>query len=412
MKLLWVTPYLPYPPSHGGKVRVYNLLARLGARHEIHLVAVNDTNASAPDLGPLTESCASITVIPRRGHSGIVARVWEALSPKPMVVMEATTPDGLRQVDWLLAKNTYDAAVVEQVQGTAYLRPIRRRRVPTLLICHNVERRIWEGFAKYAPSRRKKLRAQFEARRLRRFEPAVVRAATARLAVSEEDRREIERMAGVPCGISPNGVDIDYYAFRPRRERSPEALWRLVMTGSMNYVPNIDAAHFLMDDILPLVQRTQPMVEVAFVGSNPDSNLLAREEKESAVRFTGFVEDVRPYIAEADVFIAPLRHGSGTRLKLLEAMAQGIPIVTTSVGCEGLDVRHREHLWIADTPADFAAGIAAVITDPTLAGAMTANARALVERTYSWERIAGELEVALLGIARQPMGIVQRSATR
>jgi hypothetical protein len=235
---------------------------------------------------------------------------------KPMAVIEATTPDGLRQVDWLLANNTYDAAV-EQVQATAYLRPIRRRRVPTLLICHNVEHLGW---VRQVCLRAGRNYTHSSKHRLRRFEPAVVRAKRPLDGCLREDRREIERMAGVPCGLSPNGVDIDYYAFRPRRERSPEALWRLVMTGNMSYIPNIDAAVPLT--IFCLLQRTQPVVEVR--SQQSDSNLLARTEGIGRTLYQ-FVEDVRPYIAEADVFVrvAPRQRYAA---QALEAMAQGFPL--------------------------------------------------------------------------------------
>jgi glycosyltransferase involved in cell wall biosynthesis len=402
MRLLWVAPYVPYPPSHGGKVRVFNILKRLGARHQIHLLAVDDTGMAEASLRPLDAYCARVEVVPQYHPRSLTSRVAQTLSPRPMAVAEATSSAGMAALDRLLSAGPFDAAVIEQVQAAEYIRPLRRAGIPVLLVCHNVERRVWEGLKRYPPTLKKKLRAQLEVSKLRRYEPRVVRAATARVAVSEEDRSELERIARVPVGLSPNGVDTDFFAFQPRTARSQDAPWRLVMTGSMSYLPNVDAAQFFLDAVLPLLRARQRAVEVSFVGSNPTTELLASDDPANGVRFTGFVEDVRPYVAGADIFIAPLRHGSGTRLKLLEAMAQGVPVVTTTAGCEGLDVRHQEHLWIADTPEAFAAGVATLMGDPERGAAMTANARILVERAYSWEPIAAALEAELVRIAHTP----------
>jgi glycosyltransferase involved in cell wall biosynthesis len=399
MRLIWIAPYLPYPILHGGKARVFNLLARLSTRHEVHFVAINDTHEDYPSLGPLATVCASITLLPHHTPTSVVSRVAEVLSPRPMAVSEFTSREGERAVCKLLAAHAFDAAVVEQVQAGEYLRPVARAGVPTLLVCHNVERRIWQGFARYAPTAKKRLRAELEARKMARYEPRALRRATARLAVSEDDRRLLERAAHVPCGLSPNGVDVDYFAFQPRQDRPPELSWRLIMTGSMSYAPNIDAAQYFLDSILPRLRQLHPAVEVRFVGSAPSPELLARQDAAGQVRFTGFVDDVRPYVAESDLFIAPLRHGGGTRLKLVEAMAQGIPVVTTTAGCEGLAVTAGDQLWIADTPEAFADGIARLMADEALRRSMAANARTLVERGYGWERIAVDLEGELRRIA-------------
>lgn len=400
MRLLWIAPYLPYPASHGGKVRVFNLLSRLGARHEVHLVAVNDTHENNPPLGPLRESCASVTLLPHHVPSTLVERLGQLLSPKPMVVAEFSSREGIQLVRSLLAAQDFDAAIVEQVQAAEYIRPVTQASVPVLLACHNVELRLWEGFVRYAPDLKKRLRAQFEALRLRQYEPRALRRATARLAVSENDRRLLERIGRVTCGVSPNGVDVEHFAFRQRPARAPDTPWRLVMTGSMSYAPNVDAAEYFVDSILPRLRQLHADIEVRFVGSAPSAELLARQDEASQVVFTGFVEDVRPYVAAADLFIAPLRHGSGTRLKLLEAMAQGIPIVTTSAGCEGLAVHSGEQVWIADTPEAFAHSIARLMADEALRQRMAASARALVEREYSWEGIAAALEAELARLAR------------
>jgi glycosyltransferase involved in cell wall biosynthesis len=173
----------------------------------------------------------------------------------------------------------------------------------------------------------------------------------------------------------------------------------------MNYQPNIDAAEYFADEILPLVQSMH-QAQAAFVGRSPAPELVARQKRDRSLIFTGAVDDVRPYVAQADIFIVPLRHGSGTRLKILEAMSQGIPVVTTTIGCEGLDVRHGEHVWIADTPEAFRDGIVTLMRNPAGAANMVARARALVEQKYTWTEIARQLEADLYRIVPAQAGIL------
>jgi len=412
VRLLWITPYLPHPPIHGGKVRALSLIAHIGSRHEVHLIAVNDTDLGQPPYGPLETACASVTLIPHRKRSGLTGRIMEALSPLPRPVWQATFAQGVQVIENVLAGHSIDAAVVEQMQTARYIHRLQIRGIPALIDCQNVERRVWEGFVRYPPSFKFSLRARLEVLKFMRFERWALRAAAGRVTVSREDRDELERIGGRPCVVAPNGVDAGYFAFRPRRHRLPDDPWQVVMTGDMGYLPNVEGAEYFLSAVLPRLRREHPHVVVCFVGNRPDARLLAWQQRDDSVRFTGIVDDVRPYVADADIFIAPLRLGGGTRLKLLEAMAQGIPIVTTSVGCEGLDVIHGEHVWMADTPDAFCHGITTLMRERELAHAMAQRARAHVELRYSWDQIAAEFERELLRCVWASRGVGDTSSAR
>jgi polysaccharide biosynthesis protein PslH len=401
MKLLWITPYLPFPPDHGGKVRAFNLISRIASKHEVHLLAIMQSSERGKLYEPLTRCCASVTLVQWATPTGVLERISKILSPTPRIVSSVTTSEGERRLEHLLTRHAFDVAILEQVNVAGYLDILRRAGVPGFLVCQSVESRLWRVFARHRSRLRTRLLSRLEAIKLARYEPWALRASTYRVAVSEHDRSELERVGGVSCGLSPNGVDLEYFTPRAPRQRSYEQPWRLVMTGSMGYPPNIDAVEFFIDDILPLLRPLHPRVKVDFVGSAPAPQLLARQVSEEAIHFTGYVEDVRPYVAASDIFIVPLRQGSGTRLKVLEAMAQGIPVVSTPKGCEGLDVTHGEHIWVADTPEMFLKGVEVLMRDSGFAATMAANARALVEQKYSWERIADPLEADLCNTPRK-----------
>jgi glycosyltransferase involved in cell wall biosynthesis len=205
------------------------------------------------------------------------------------------------------------------------------------------------------------------------------------LATSEVDRGALaSEVGGIPIHVVPNGVDTQYFA--PGRHGDPALL---LFTGAMTYGPNADAMRYFCAEIFPRVQALVPEASLAIVGREPPPWL--RRLAGDGIQVTGTVTDVRPWMERAAVFVVPLRMGSGTRLKILEAMASGCAIVSTTIGCEGLDVTHGEDILIADTPVAFAAEVARCLRDPTLRATLGGRARQLVERRYEWGTIGREL---------------------
>jgi glycosyltransferase involved in cell wall biosynthesis len=191
--------------------------------------------------------------------------------------------------------------------------------------------------------------------------------------------------------VIPTGVDTKYFAPRPA---SAQASRRIVFTGSMDWLPNSDGVVYFCHEILPLIRRAEPDTTFTIVGRSPTPAVRRLVENEG-IEVTGRVEDVRPYLQNAAVYVVPLRIGGGTRLKIFEAMAAGRAVVSTTIGAEGLPTEHGRHLLLADTPRDFADAVITLLRDPATRSAIEAEGRALVTGRYDWSAAAGHLEAAL-----------------
>jgi glycosyltransferase involved in cell wall biosynthesis len=184
--------------------------------------------------------------------------------------------------------------------------------------------------------------------------------------------------------VIPTGVDLDYFQPMPLEETANS----LVFTGSMDWLPNQDGILYFVDAILPLIKQQQPDVSLEVVGRSPSRKLQALAEREKSMRLSGWVEDIRPFVARGAICIVPLRIGGGTRLKIFEAMAMGKAVVSTSVGAEGLPVRHGDNILLADTPEDFALSVISLLRDSDQRNRLGSAARALVQEKYSWPKVA------------------------
>ena len=230
-----------------------------------------------------------------------------------------------------------------------------------------------------------------------RAERRYLRLADHVLAVSERNKNFFTRY--IPqerISVVPTGVDTEY--FHP--EPGAEADGHVVFTGSMDWMPNHDAVEWYHRDILPLIRQEVPGLATWIVGRNPSASLRSLDS--DTFRVTGSVDDVRPYLRRCPVYIVPMRSGSGTRLKIFEAMAAGKAIVSTSTGAEGLPVEHERSILLADSPRDFARQVIRLLADPALRQRLASAARELVERNHSWGRVAEQFETILVDAARPP----------
>jgi glycosyltransferase involved in cell wall biosynthesis len=267
---------------------------------------------------------------------------------------------------------------------------------PAALFTHNVEAQIWERHCKVARNPLWKLASYLEYKALARAEAKYVRLASRVLTVSEQDRAFFSRYTD-PSRITaiPTGVDTEYFKPRPEAE-TPGAI---VFTGSMDWMPNEDGVLWFAAEVMPLIRREAPEAEFRVVGRNPSAAVRSLERSDSGIHVTGRVEDIRPYLERAAVYAVPIRSGSGTRLKIFEAMAAGKAIVSTQIGAEGLPVRHGVDILLADSPNEFAARVVALLKDRSERGRMGEAARALVEQNYGWGRVAAEFEAVLASLA-------------
>jgi glycosyltransferase involved in cell wall biosynthesis len=264
-----------------------------------------------------------------------------------------------------------------------YRPPVPR---PTLINAQNVEHEL---LSRVAADTRSPLTAVLkfsEARKVRALEKRLWRSVDLCVATSERDARNIHGLSGTDTYVVPNGVDTKAFA-RPDHKRAKP--FHLVFTGVMRHAPNADAARWYIDEIHPRVRREIPEATVAIVGADPPASLLARADE--SIHVTGRVDDVRLWLWDAAVAIVPQRSGGGTRLKIVEAFAAEVPVVSTTIGAEGIDAVHDEHLLIGDTAERFAAQIVRLLRDPALGDRLTHNARQLARERYDWSTIGVQL---------------------
>jgi glycosyltransferase involved in cell wall biosynthesis len=272
----------------------------------------------------------------------------------------------------------------------------------TVLFQHNVEALIWRRHYEVQanPLKRAYLRGQW--RKSRAYEHAACRRFDQVIAVSAEDGEMMRREYGVTeVADVPTGVDTDY--FRPGGAARPEPN-HLIFTGSMDWLPNVDGIRYFTEQILPLIRRRIPHVRLTVVGRNPYPGLVNLSRRDPGITVSGRVDDVRPYMERASAYVAPLRIGGGTRLKIFEAMAMELPVISTTVGAEGLPVRHGSELLIADTPEEFTSSVVRLLTDDSLARRLGASGAAMVRNSCGWERVASRFaEICERTLSRRGM---------
>jgi glycosyltransferase involved in cell wall biosynthesis len=265
---------------------------------------------------------------------------------------------------------------------------------PVVLFEHNVEHLIWQRLARIEKRPWRRALLEVEWRKVRRAEGQACRRVRLTLAVSGEDRQRLAEMApGARVAAIPTGVDLEYFHPNGTAERAAS----LVFVGSMDWYPNEDGILHFLEAVLPRVRREAPGASLTVVGRNPSTRVRAAAAL-SGAEVTGTVDDVRPYVDRAAVFVVPLRVGGGTRLKIFEALAQAKPVVSTRVGAEGLPLVPGRHFVQADDPEDFARAVVALLRDPARRAALGAAGRQLVAERFSWAQVAHEFEQRLQGV--------------
>jgi glycosyltransferase involved in cell wall biosynthesis len=295
-------------------------------------------------------------------------------------------------VERLARREKFDAIVCDFLAAAA--------NVPELgsavLFQHNVESALWKRHLEHAPSPWHRAYCRVQYQRMLRYEAMVCRNARKIIAVSTADAAVLRRLYGATSVSSiPTGVDIDYFAPPPAPASTLAPARDLVFAGAMDWRPNIDGTGWFAKQVLPLIRARLPDCSVAIVGRNPAAEVRALANGDRRIQVTGTVDDVRPYLWDSAVAIVPLRIGGGTRLKIYEAMAAKLPVVSTSLGAEGLDVRDGENIALADSPAQFAEACLALLGDSGARRRMASNAWEMVAACYSWEVVSRQFEKLL-----------------
>lgn len=397
MKILFLTPQVPYPPHQGTTLRNFNLIKYLAPLHEIHLLSFGRP-AELVD-SPLGEYCARVELVAPPSRS-MWTRAYETfLSPLPDMARRLHSPELILRLSTMLREQLYDVIQIEGIEmAGAWMKrtgghgPADTRRAIVLFDDHNAEwvlqKTAYETDRRHPRRWHGALYSWIQWHKLAAFERAVCREADAVVAVSGHDARAIRSLdSRIEPVVIPNGVDVEYYVPSQEVCAKPLAELSVVFTGKMDFRPNVDAALWFSDRVLPALRREIPLAHVSFVGQKPSPRVLALKARDG-VEVTGWVPDTRPFIADAAVYAVPLRMGGGTRLKVLEAMAMGKPIVSTRRGVEGIECADGRDVMLADTPEEFARAVAELLRDPAKARELGANARQRAQDTYDWRKLA------------------------
>ncbi|MFW6082475.1 MAG: glycosyltransferase, partial [Chloroflexota bacterium] len=330
-------------------------------------------------------------------HRSAMHRLWEMVSrQQPDMALRLASQRYDRELSRLLATDTFDVVQIEGIELARYLDTIRSAPRDPLVVFddHNCEYLLQQrSFLTdlYSPLRWTAAAYSFvQWQRLRRYEAEVCRRADRVLAVSEADAQALRSLVpDLNIAVIPNGIDTR--AYRPTADRESHGDSQLLFTGTMDFRPNVDAVLWFSKEVLPRIRRERTDVHFVVVGQRPHRR-IASLRRNQAITMTGWVEDVRPFFESGTVYVAPLRMGGGTRLKLLEAMAMGIPIVATPLGAEGYPVQNGRELILADTAQAFAEGVVSLIESKSHRAELARAGRAFVEEHYDWRAIVPRVE--------------------
>lgn len=386
MRILWLSQYAPWPAHSGGKIRTTNLVRRLAAAgDEIEIWCVTDESRQEPD--PPVPGLR-MRFFAQRSRVSAAEKLAALASPLPTPAWAVRSPE---VVAALRSASGFDVAVVDHAH-TGALTP--ELRVPWLFDAANVEHSVMKQISTRLTNPITRSRFAIDAAKFRRLEQRLVAESAVTVAVSAPDARALESLQpGSHVEVIPSGVDLGFFRFV---DHSTPRDSRLLLTGTLGYFPNLDACRWLVDEIMPRVRRRIPNAEVTLVGSSPPPEL----RNATGVRLVGPVPDVRPYLEAADVFVIPLRLGGGTRLKAMEALASGVPIVATPLAVEGLGIAEARLAEVASDADGLAAAIEKTLTDVALRSRLVKEGRRHVEERFDFDRIALTFRKTLQGIAR------------
>lgn len=407
MKILFLSTWFPYPPDNGARNRVYNLLRALGSRHEVYVISLLQEDTVESDAAALESFCKPLSIHRMKWfRPGPLNTLLGVFSSRPRSFVEAFDPAIAQAVSRAVDNIRPDVVVSSQMVMAEYV----PKGIPSVLEEHHCWTSTLQRGAAAQQNPLKRFRARIGWMKFATWEARVCRAFDLVTEVCEEDRNALLRIAPDlrDVRVVPNGVNVDY--FDPATW-SPEPD-KLIYNGALTYGANLDAVRHFAQDVYPLLRERCPHAVLRVTGKTTGVDLQNIQDC-PGVELTGYVEDIRNVLVRSSVCAVPLRLGGGTRLKILEAMAAGVPVVSTSMGAEGIGATHETHLLIADSPADFAAAVARVLHDAGLAQALSANARAFVEDRYSWAAIGQEFTGMVESVAGITGGdrVAERKAT-
>ena len=400
MNILWLGHFVPWPLRGGSLLRSYHLLVEAGRAGKVSFLGfrqrgLHPTQSSIDDArSALDAFCARVRILPIPAERGPLVR--ERLVLRSFV--------GKSYDEAWLSSEEMRRALVEEVAtfhpdlihvDTIGMAPHTAvvPHVPAILNHHNIESQMMARRASLSSNPFARIVLRRQANLLEALERKWAPRARRHLVVSELDKQRLTDTVGRAfVDVVPNGVDVDY--FKPLRDASIIQPKSMVFVGGLNWYPNRSAVHWLLSDVFPLIRERHPEATITIVGRNPSRGVMRSERQVSGVSFAGEVPDIRPFIARSAVYVCPMREGGGTRLKILDALAQGIPLVATRMAIEGLPARDGQEVLLAEDARSFANAVCSLFERPSLGEGLALRGRALVESSFTWAVIGARLRTA------------------
>jgi polysaccharide biosynthesis protein PslH len=440
LRILHFVPKECFPVNTGAKLRNYYFARGLAAKARVTFLsfAENKQNPESPFIvsqdkpfAPLESFCERVISVPHKNSYSPGKIIRGLVGRFPLTVLNYTTDAMAEVLRRTLEENAFDIVHVESLLLAAYLPIIRAAKNRPLVVCdwHNIDSEVIQRYSKHAPSLARKIYAQMTAKRLQVLEKQALGLFDGHFVVSQRDHSKLLEIApDASLFVADNGVDCSFYSdesiekayslwlkkqnstdlrsgnngkstFSPERQR-------LLFVGSMDYHANVDAVVKFAKELWPSVFKHHPQISFTIVGRNPSAEILALANF-PGIEITGTVDDVRPYYKEAFAAVVPLRIGGGSRLKILEAMAAGVPVISTRLGAEGIDVRDKENILLAETNQDFFSAIKETFENKELNQTLTDTARSFVKHRYDWSVITKHLFTSYKNLIIEPLASIE-----
>ncbi len=397
MRILFLAHLFPIPPDSGGKIKSLCTLRALASQHTVRVLSYVRSEAERSSVDELAKMCESVEIVPfrRSRATDVKCALASLIFGRSYIVSRDFRREMADKLSKAIREFIPDVVHIDHLQMAQFVN--FDQPLSTVLDQHNVEYLIVKRISQTSPSPLVRAYARIEWPKLKKFESDACSKADVVLAVSDQDAQELKRLVSsrednMPCGRIPAietvPIGIDTASILPvRRDLDSK---NILFLGTMYWPPNIDCVLYFYREILPIVRQTLPDCSFTIAGQRPPA-VIRELARDPIVRVTGYVADPREVASRCGVFVVPLRSGSGVRVKILDALAMGLPVVSTTIGAEGLAVQSGEHLLIADDPKDFAEAVVRVLTDGNLAEALGRRGRELVLQEYSWEVVGRRL---------------------
>lgn len=397
MRILWISHFLLYPETgYGALQRSRNLLIELCKRHEVtYLSYYRDFDLSQGySLKEAKENlesiCEKVILLPHKHNGNQVLKLWTQISSlfniKPYSTLLYNSPVLIKKMQDLLIEEDIDLIYSDTMGMSEKI--LDKCNIPTVLNHHNIESQMMFRRGEKASNLFMQFFLKLETLKLRHYEKKYCKQYNMNLTVSELDKQRLEDICdGASAVVIENGVDTGFFKFSNHRDHTNK---ELIFTGGMSWYPNQDAMIFFTTKVWPLLKQNIPDIKLTIVGRNPGKELSDIVSKDEKITLTGFVPDVRDYVKKASIFIVPIRDGGGTKLKILDAMSQGIPIVSSALGFEGIDAIDGQHLFMANEPQEYVDKIKFILDTPEKSQAVAKNAYRLIEQKYAYKVIGSK----------------------